>query len=383
MHIFRILFSRVYILIVWVVLLCFPSIVQRSFAEYPTPSPVAVEGSSSRHKERSFVIVPLFFYTPETLLGGGVAFNYSYHPWSGKDSISRASRFTATTIYTQNNQFNVEFIGDNDLIAGRYNLFSNIALSNYPDRFFGIGNDTSIDDEETYTHRYALLRAIFSKRLLPSFLVGVQYEFEYSNNVDLEPGGLLSSGAITGSNGGIDSGIGLRALWNNRDEVYFPTRGYTFQTSLMFFNRVLGSDYSFTRYTLDARGYLPLWLKSVLAAQLFMNFTDGRAPFHQLSLLGGKDMLRGYYLGRYRDNHMVLAQVEWRQPLFWRLGVVGFAGVGDVASDITGFSLREFKYSLGGGIRYQVDPRNKINIRLDVGFGKKSRGVYFALFEAF
>jgi outer membrane protein assembly factor BamA len=357
--------------------------VQRSFAGYSTQSPVAAESPSSRYNGGSFIIVPLFFYTPETLLGGGVALNYSYHPGSGPDSLPRASRLTATTIYTQNNQFNVEFVGDNDLIAGRYNLFSNIAFSNYPDRFFGIGNDTSIDDEETYTHRYLLLRAVFSKRLLPSFMVGVQYEFEYSNNVDLRPGGLLSSGAITGSDGGNDSGIGLRALWNNRDEVYFPTRGYTFQTSLMFFNRALRSDYSFTRYTLDVRGYLPLWFRSVLAAQLFMNFTDGRAPFHQLSLLGGKDMMRGYYLGRYRDNHMALAQVEWRQPLFRRFGVVGFVGIGDVAPDIAGFRLQEFKYSLGGGIRYQVDPRNKINIRLDMGFGKKSRGVYFALFEAF
>jgi hypothetical protein len=330
--------------------------VQRSFAGYSTQSPVAAESPSSRYNGGSFIIVPLFFYTPETLLGGGVALNYSYHPGSELDSLPRASRLTATTIYTQNNQFNVEFVGDNDLIAGRYNLFSNIAFSNYPDRFFGIGNDTSIDDEETYTHRYLLLRAVFSKRLLPSFMVGVQYEFEYSNNVDLRPGGLLSSGAITGSDGGNDSGIGLRALWNNRDEVYFPTRGYTFQTSLMFFNRALRSDYSFTRYTLDVRGYLPLWFRSVLAAQLFMNFTDGRAP---------------------------LAQVEWRQPLFRRFGVVGFVGIGDVAPDIAGFRLQEFKYSLGGGIRYQVDPRNKINIRLDVGFGKKSRGVYFALFEAF
>jgi hypothetical protein len=62
---------------------------------------------------------------------------------------------------------------------------------------------------------------------------------------------------------------------------------------------------------------------------------------------------------------------------------VGFVGIGDVAPDIAGFRLQEFKYSLGGGIRYRVDPRNKINIRLDVGFGKKSRGVYCALFEAF
>jgi outer membrane protein assembly factor BamA len=352
---------------------------QRSFAGFSTQSPITAEGSSSRYNGGSFIIVPLFFYTPETLLGGGVALNYSYFPFGSP----RASRLTATTIYTQNNQFNVEFVGDNDLIGGKYNLFSNIALSNYPDRFFGIGNDTSTDDEETYTHRYVLLRAVFSKRLLPAFMIGAQYEFEYSTNVDLKPGGLLSSGAITGSDGGNDSGIGVRALLNKRDAVYFPTRGYTFQTSLMFFNRVLRSDYRFTRYTLDVRGYLPLWFGSVLGAQLFMNFTDGMAPFHQLSLLGGKDMMRGYYLGRYRDNHMVLAQFEWRQPLFRRFGVVGFAGVGDVAPDIAGFRLREFKYSLGGGIRYQVDPRNKINIRLDVGFGRKSRGIYFALFEAF
>ncbi len=93
--------------------------------------------------------------------------------------------------------------------------------------------------------------------------------------------------------------------------------------------------------------------------------------------------MRGYYLGRYRDKEMIVLQTEYRMPVWRRFGIVGFGGLGEVSERIKDFSLSGIKYSLGGGIRFAVKPKEKLNIRLDYGIGSHSSGVYLYITEAF
>jgi hypothetical protein len=114
-----------------------------------------------------------------------------------------------------------------------------------------------------------------------------------------------------------------------------------------------------------------------------MNVTTGNPPYSSLSLMGGESLMRGYYLGRYRDNHMLALQVEYHSPQWKRAGVVVFTGLADVAARFNDFRLRDLKYSVGFGLRYMINPEEKINLRLDFGFGKESFGVYMKILEAF
>ena len=93
--------------------------------------------------------------------------------------------------------------------------------------------------------------------------------------------------------------------------------------------------------------------------------------------------MRGYYLGRYRDIGILALQAEYRLPLWKRIGLVGFAGLGDVFERIGDFRLDRLKYSIGGGIRFKLDAREGTNLRVDFALGKKSFGVYFTAREAF
>jgi hypothetical protein len=94
--------------------------------------------------------------------------------------------------------------------------------------------------------------------------------------------------------------------------------------------------------------------------------------------------MRGYYLGRYRDKNMIAIQAEYRWlPAIWRFGIVGFAGFGDVADKISRFDFGGFEYSYGFGLRFLLNPEQKINLRLDFGFGKGTSGIYFTAGEAF
>jgi outer membrane protein assembly factor BamA len=159
----------------------------------------------------------------------------------------------------------------------------------------------------------------------------------------------------------------------------------------------LGSDFEYVKFDLDIRHYLRPFKKHVLAAQFFFENNWGTPSFENLALLGGDEVMRGHYLGRFRDNSYYAAQVEYRLPLVrshWnderekvpfieRWGLVGFAGFGRVADKITDLGFKNAKKSLGLGIRYLAIPKERINIRLDIGFGTQNPGFYVNIRESF
>jgi hypothetical protein len=72
--------------------------------------------------------------------------------------------------------------------------------------------------------------------------------------------------------------------------------------------------------------------------------------------------------------------------LFWRLGAVGFAGIGNVGSRFSDVNFQELIYSYGGGLRLALNRRERLNLRVDYGWriGQVlSNGLYFQLGEAF
>jgi hemolysin activation/secretion protein len=120
-----------------------------------------------------------------------------------------------------------------------------------------------------------------------------------------------------------------------------------------------------------------------LGVQSISRISEGHTPVRYFSLLGGTEIMRGYYKGRYAGKDMIAFQAEIRQYLFWRLGVVGFASAGQVSNSIKDFGTNDFHYSFGGGIRLMVNEKEKLNLRIDYGFAKQNHGVYVILKEAF
>jgi outer membrane protein assembly factor BamA len=146
----------------------------------------------------------------------------------------------------------------------------------------------------------------------------------------------------------------------------------------------IGSNYDFNSFELDARRYIALHNNHILAFQLYMVSKRGNPPFYEMAPLGGEIIMRGYYKGRYRDNNLLTGQVEYRTRFGWRrLGLVLFLGAGDVSSEYTHFKLTELKYSYGAGLRFRLDEKEKIDIRMDIGFGSNTDGVYFSIQQAF
>ena len=199
-----------------------------------------------------------------------------------------------------------------------------------------------------------------------------------------ETGGLLEQGSINGSDGVTISGVGVMVNWDKRDSSLYPRTGFLLDIEASLFREELGSSDNFSQFDLDFRYFLPLFQQHVLGFQYVLSASEGSVPFQRLPELGGSAMMRGYYEGRFRDKVYTAVQAEYRFPVYWRFGGVAFASIGQVASSIGELSLAsDLKISGGGGIRFVIDPKQKINLRLDFAFSPADFGVYFNVQEAF
>ncbi len=99
--------------------------------------------------------------------------------------------------------------------------------------------------------------------------------------------------------------------------------------------------------------------------------------------IGGPKRMRGYIEGRFRDNQAAVVQLELRKMFFKRWGATGFISMGSVSENLQNLWNKPFKYSGGAGIRYQLDPSKKLNIRLDYGITPEGGNFYFTFGEAF
>jgi hypothetical protein len=62
---------------------------------------------------------------------------------------------------------------------------------------------------------------------------------------------------------------------------------------------------------------------------------------------------------------------------------VTFAGVGDVFGPNSNLQFDQLKYSVGGGLRFIINPAERLNIRLDYGYGREGGYFYFIVAESF
>jgi outer membrane protein assembly factor BamA len=348
----------------------------------PSSGPVGEEGGEKKEKTSGLAWLPVIFYTPETkwALGGGGIY---YFRLTRDENVVRPSSVSFIAIYSQRKQLSLELNPDFYLGKGIH-LQWDLQYSDFPDYFYGIGRDTAEESEELYTSRFWKLSVEALKQVYRDLNVGFVYYFDRAKLTDVDEAPLLGAGDISGSAGGIASGLGFFMTYDSRDSIFFPTQGSFHQFSATAFGRALGSDFTFNRFYLDLRKYLTLAEAHTLALQSKMLFQTGDPPFWRLGLLGGEESMRGYYLGRYRDKNLIALQAEYRWlPVFWRLGLAAFAGLGDVAEKLGRFDLANLKYSYGLGLRFIFDRRQTLNIRLDFGFGKGTSGIYFTAAEAF
>jgi hypothetical protein len=177
--------------------------------------------------------------------------------------------------------------------------------------------------------------------------------------------------------------IGFKVERETEENRFYPMQGSKFQFEADFFAQALGGTYTFQKYVMQLDRYLSVDKKQVLAYDLYACSTGGVAPFFGECIFGIQNELRGYPAGRYIDRKMLATQAEYRLALPWRLGLVAFGGLGEVAPKIASFNAENVLGSVGVGPRLCLSKKYHVNLRADVAWGKNGRVFSMGIGEAF
>lgn len=330
-----------------------------------------------------WIALPVLYYSPETLLAGGAVGIY-YFRLPGSDPETRASNIKGDFIYTMRSQFLAQMSPQFYFDDEKYFLDTDFSYVRFFDRYWGVGNDTPDAAREEYTSDTIRGRVGLLRRLPPYANFGPRYHVEEFTLREFEQGKLIDTDrSVIGARYSLITGFGVEFQYDSRDNYFSATKGSYLSGQALVYTRTLGGTATYLRYTLDARKFFPTWRGQVLALQAYFNAVTSGVPFTSLAQLGGINLSRGIFDGRYRDLLAAIVQVEYRVPIYWRFGVVGFAALGQVSSSLTGFTLKGVHPSGGGGLRFLLKEDERIFLRADVGFAGTEPSFYFTANEAF
>jgi outer membrane protein assembly factor BamA len=202
----------------------------------------------------------------------------------------------------------------------------------------------------------------------------------------------VSATRLLPTNGQTSAGPSVGVLFDTRDNAINANHGVlangVYRT---YVNGFLGGDSTWQSLNLDVRTYRPLThdARQKLAFWFLGNLvTGGTAPFFDLpeTSFDGRSA-RGYGEGRYRGEHLLYGEVEYRGTLTSNglLGIVAFLNTTTVDNTATGERLFDsMAPGAGFGFRVLLNKRSRTNLCTDWGWGKDgSHGFYLAIQEAF
>jgi len=326
---------------------------------------------------------PVLGYTPETrfYFGAGVVW---YLPPPKKYKDTNASVLKGVFVYTLNKQIESNISGDSFFKNNLYRLNYSTSYFKFPDSFFGIGNYTKEEDREKYDYDFFNIYINAQRLVKKDIYVGAKTFFEYTKVYNTLPGGFFDTAEISGEEGGINTGIGPWFTYDTRDNIYFPIKGMSIDVSAVLHNKIIGSNYNYVDYQIEASQFNKIGKDDVLGFNLYGQFVPGNPPFNRLAQLGGDKHMRGNFEGRFRDKNYITFQSEYRITFLKYFAINIFAGLGEVADEFANFSLSGLKYSYGAGGRLFIVPEDKLSLRVDYGFDGEGNGGFYVTFrEAF
>ena len=327
-------------------------------------------------------LIPIFFANSDIGFGGGLTFIHA-------DPFDRGFRMAGITFYTTKSlaATGVTFGEAIPREDSDWSWSTNVRYSNQPARdFFGLGNDSSRDNETNFHEEYFRIRLTLMRRIWGKLWMGTTALMFH----DFIGGGEGESSPDTFDPSWFPNLFGKGEWWTNRlggfihydtrDNYYNPTKGGLWKIEYYGIDEWMGSDFSFEYWYLDIRRFIHLRKprRDVLAMRLQAKHAEGGPiPFYELAVAGSDRTLRGYPEGRFRDRDMMCVNVDLRHKL-WKIVYLNlFYDIGRVYGDIFEEGNHLFTNlhdAYGTGLRLSMPP--DLVLRIDFGWSKTDQTFY-------
>ncbi len=219
--------------------------------------------------------------------------------------------------------------------------------------------------------------------LVARFSAEHYYPYNQSEGFDFAP---FSADTVHNNNT-----LGASLTLDLRDTNWNPNSGALLLANYERGFPRLGGDFSYEKYGLDARFYLPIPVSrhTIIASRLYIQRAEGETPYFLLPNIGGLGGLRAPNYGHYTAPTALLASLELRQRLFslplfgvWFEGAF-FVDVGRAFEEGEKFEVSELLWAVGPSLRLHMFAFGRHSARLDVGFGREGYELYLTWDHAF
>ncbi|MFD0933438.1 hypothetical protein ACFQ0R_12605 [Psychroflexus salinarum] len=349
-----------------------------------------VNDTVSQEKSQFFTY-PIIGYRPETGIEFGAASLYIYY--ANEDTDNRLSEINSYGFFTLKSQFGLRI--DHAMYSNEDKWFflGDLNFEKFPIKYYGIGNKAPEENIALVDATQIKIRERVLRRIAENFYVGLESDFVSLNNVNFEdPDNRNQNVDFTlpfGAEGTTNFGLGAGLIYDERRNVLNERNAFFSEIAFLDYNTFWESSVEFSRIVTDTRFFKSINKRNVLAMQLIGEFNfGGDVPFNQLSQMGGKNIMRGYFRGRFRDENQIAAQIEYRMlPLDLgfsnRLGATVFASAGDVFSNWNELEANDIKWATGAGIRFLLFQQKDVYLRFDYAITPDENGFYIGVGEAF
>ena len=362
-------------------------------------------GTEETAETRSWALLPQVGYGPDTGVLGGLKF-------TSRDLLDTGATLDLDGVYSINGQQGYSVVlGSPFLLENRLLMMTQAYYYLDPQReFFGLGNNDQ-GPTPASTNLIQDFGGSFTVgwRLFERLALNLEFRVrdvsirngERDGDIPFTPERFPD---LPGVDGGVVVPVGLSLVWNNRDDLLRPTRGWRTILKALHANGAWGSDFEYSQFIVDL-GYLRSFFDENLVLAIRMNgeyiqAPPDRVPFWELSELGGDDTLRGFFPYRFLGTSRILFNLEVRFPIvdfdffdIWDVDIdgVAFADSGRVFiddddledefrldDDILERIIDDFQYDYGGGLRIKL--ADALVARIDVGFSDEETGLVYLEF---
>ena len=249
--------------------------------------------------------------------------------------------------------------------------------------FFGVGNRSLESARESYTRAPLEISLTASRGFSSTFVAQAGIRYRSTWNSGFSAGSRLAM-LPPSENIGRATALSLfgTVRFDSRDSFINPSRGAVIQCEAETAPAGAWTSVPLSRFGGWLEGYTVLFYpKTVLAARTGLQAVSGGGiPVQFLLPIGGTSTVRGSVQDRYLDRVAAVANVELRFPLVWRFGGVAGMDAGKVWHSAGLMDLPRWATNPVIGLRFHMDT---FIVRLDLGFGKETTGVYLNFGQLF
>jgi hypothetical protein len=353
-------------------------------------------------KKKMIVAAPVISSNPSAgfLIGGAAQVAF----FRGDPATTRISSGTASLTISTKKQLvaNVRFNSFSE--GNRWFIESDNRFQSTSQNVYEFGTNTPSESAVDTKFNFVRLHESISRRVANDVYVGGGFLFDSHTDVrpatESDPNWSTSPYIIYSEQNGFpisgqqSAGFSINILLNHRDNDISARRGWMASSKYrVLVDGFLSGDSSWHELDAEARAYVPLttYGRHRIAFWTYTKLvTKGVAPYFDVPTTAmdtyGRSA-RGYREGRYRGEHLVYGETEYRGPIMKNglLGMVGFVTITTVSNKQTGEKLFDsLAPSAGGGLRLLLNKHSRTHLCFDVAWGKDgSTSVYLAIQDAF